>query len=56
MSFDRTIACLIDHTILKPEAIREEVGAVCAEALRFEFAAVCANPFWVPLMAAELKG
>jgi len=56
MNFDRTIARLIDHTILKPEAIREEVKAVCAEALRFEFASVCANAFWVPLLAGELRG
>jgi deoxyribose-phosphate aldolase len=56
MNFDRTIARLIDHTILKPEAIRDEVKTVCAEALRYEFASVCVNAFWVPLVAAELKG
>ena len=56
MNFDRTIARLIDHTILKPEAIRDEVKTVCAEALRYEFASVCVNAFLVPLVAAELKG
>jgi len=56
MSFDRTIARLIDHTILKPEATHAEVWQVCAEALKYEFASVCINPFWVPLVAAELKG
>jgi deoxyribose-phosphate aldolase len=56
MNFDRNIARLIDHTILKPEAIREEVKTVCAEALRFGFASVCVNPCWVPLVAGELKG
>ncbi len=56
MNFDRTIARLIDHTILKPEALREEVKTVCGEALQYEFASVCVNPFWVPLVAAELKG
>jgi deoxyribose-phosphate aldolase len=56
MSFDRTIARLIDHTILKPEAVRDDVKTVCAEALKYEFASVCVNAFWVPLVAAELKG
>ncbi len=56
MSFDRTIARLIDHTILKPDAVRDEVKAVCAEALQYGFASVCVNAFWVPLVAAELKG
>lgn len=56
MNFDRTIARLIDHTILKPEAVREEVRIVCAEALRYEFASVCVNAFWTALVAAELKG
>jgi len=56
MNFDRTIARLIDHTILKADAVREEVKTVCGEALRYEFASVCVNAFWVPLVAAELKG
>jgi deoxyribose-phosphate aldolase len=56
MNFDRTIARLIDHTILKPEATRAEVSKVCAEARQYEFASVCVNPFWVPLVAGELKG
>src|SRR5436305_12213428 len=56
MNFNRNIARLIDHTILKPEATRSEVRQICAEALRFEFASVCVNSFWVPLVAAELKG
>lgn len=56
MNFDRTIARLIDHTILKPEATRAEVRQVCAEALKYEFASVCVNPFWVPFVAKELGG
>jgi len=56
MNFDRNIARLIDHTILRPEAMRSEVKQVCAEALRYEFASVCVNSFWVPLVAAALRG
>ncbi len=56
MNFDRHIARLIDHTILKPEATRAEVRRMCAEALQYEFASVCVNSFWVPLVASELTG
>jgi len=56
MNFDRNIAQLIDHTILKPDATRSEVRQLCAEALRYSFASVCVNSFWIPLVASELKG
>jgi deoxyribose-phosphate aldolase len=55
MSFDRTIARLIDHTILKPEATRDDVRQVCAEAVKFEFASVCVNSFWTKFAAGELR-
>ncbi|WP_394766612.1 deoxyribose-phosphate aldolase [uncultured Paludibaculum sp.] len=53
---DPKVAALIDHTILKPEASRAEVVKVCQEAKQYNFASVCVNPYWVPLVAAELKG
>jgi len=56
MNFDRQIARLIDHTILKPDATRAEVLQVCGEALKYEFASVCVNSFWVPVVAGELRG
>lgn len=56
MNFDRIVARLIDHTILRPEAVRDEVRQVCAEAVKFEFASVCVNAFWTKFVAAELHG
>lgn len=50
------IASLIDHTLLKPEATREQIRQVCREALAHGFASVCVNPVWVPLCASELAG
>jgi deoxyribose-phosphate aldolase len=55
MNFDPAVARLIDHTILKPEATRDEVRQVCAEALKFEFASVCVNSFWTKFVASELR-
>ena len=53
---DPAIAALIDHTILKPEATRADVLKVCSEARQYNFASVCVNPYWVPLVRAELTG
>ena len=53
---DPSIAGLIDHTLLKPEATRDDIVKVCKEARRYNFASVCINPYWVPLVAAQLAG
>jgi len=53
---DASIAALIDHTILKPEATRADVVKVCREARQYGFASVCVNPYWVPVVRAELEG
>ena len=49
------VARLIDHTLLKPEASREQIVALCDEARRFRFASVCVNPAYVPLCAEWLR-
>ncbi len=41
---DIDLATYIDHTILKPSAIPEEVKKVCQEAWRYNFPAVCVYP------------
>ena len=50
------IARLIDHTLLKPEAVEAQIRAVCQEALDYNFASVCVNPTWIPLCADLLAG
>ncbi len=47
---------LIDHTLLKPEATRDEVVKLCEEAKKHRFASVCVNTTWVPLCKAMLSG
>jgi len=53
---DPAIAALIDHTILKADATRADIVKVCREARQYSFASVCVNPYWVPLVRAELAG
>lgn len=50
------IARLIDHTLLRPDATRDEILKLCDEARRYGFASVCVNPYWVPLVASQLSG
>ncbi len=50
------LAGLIDHTLLKPDATREEVEQLCREAAQFCFASVCVNPNWVALCRELLRG
>jgi deoxyribose-phosphate aldolase len=53
---DSAIAPLIDHTLLRPEATRDQIARLCEEARRFRFASVCVNPLWVALCARLLRG
>jgi deoxyribose-phosphate aldolase len=51
----RAAAAMIDHTLLKPDASRDQVERLCREAAFYEFATVCVQPHWVPLCAAILR-
>ena len=47
---------LIDHTLLAPDARKEQIVKLCHEAKEHHFASVCVNPSWIKLCAQELKG
>jgi deoxyribose-phosphate aldolase len=51
-----SVAGMIDHTLLKPDASRKDIETLCREASEFHFATVCVNPTWVALCAALLRG
>jgi deoxyribose-phosphate aldolase len=50
------IAQMIDHTLLKPDATRDQIAQLCYEARKFNFAAVCVNPTHVKLCTQLLQG
>jgi deoxyribose-phosphate aldolase len=52
----QTLAGVIDHTLLKPEATREQVENLCDEAVRYGFACAMVNPVWVPAAVSVLAG
>jgi len=51
-----SISRLIDHTLLRPDAIPAEVEKLCVEAREHSFCTVCINPCYVPLASRVLRG
>lgn len=53
---DAKMASMIDHTLLKPDATREQLIRMCDEAKQYGFATVCVNSANIPLVARQLQG
>jgi deoxyribose-phosphate aldolase len=51
-----SVASMIDHTLLKPDAARKDIEQLCREAADYKFATVCVNPTWVATCAQLLRG
>jgi deoxyribose-phosphate aldolase len=50
-----TVASLIDHTLLRPDATQRNIEELCREAAEYRFATVCVNPVWVRFAARLLE-
>ncbi len=53
---DPSVARMIDHTLLKPDATADQIAQLCFEARKYEFASVCVNPAYVKMCAELLRG
>lgn len=53
---DLSVASMIDHTLLKPDATPDQIAQLCYEARTYGFASVCVNPTHVKLCADLLRG
>lgn len=53
---DKSLARMIDHTLLKPDATADMIAQLCFEARKYHFASVCVNPTHVKLCADLLRG
>ena len=49
------LASLIDHTLLKPEASRQEILRLCKEALDYRFHSVFLLPYYLPIAVKKLS-
>lgn len=52
----KSVAGMIDHTLLKQQASEEQIARICSEAMEYSFASVCVNPSYVKQCAEALKG
>ncbi|MBB6448139.1 deoxyribose-phosphate aldolase [Geomicrobium halophilum] len=50
------LASYIDHTLLKPEATKEDILILCQEAKEHQFATVCIHPYWMTAAVQALEG
>jgi deoxyribose-phosphate aldolase len=53
--YDKKLASMIDHTILRPDAIRKDVEEESRIADRYRFASIIVNSYNVPIVAEVLK-
>lgn len=51
-----SLAAIVDHTLLKPEASRAQVESLCDEAVRYRFACAMVNPVWAGTAVSLLAG
>lgn len=56
LSSVQNLAAVLDHTLLKPDATRNQVLQLCHEAAEYRFACAMVNPNWVQLAASALQG
>ena len=52
----QSLASVIDHTLLKPEATRVQIEHLCDEAARYHFTCVSVNPVWAATAVRALAG
>ncbi|PLR87645.1 deoxyribose-phosphate aldolase [Bacillus sp. V33-4] len=52
----KNVASMIDHTLLKADATKEQIKDLCEEAKQHHFASVCINPAWVKYASELLSG
>ncbi|NMD70652.1 deoxyribose-phosphate aldolase [Bacillus sp. DNRA2] len=52
----KNVAAMIDHTLLKADAKKEQIEVLCQEAKEYSFASVCVNPTWVKYSSQLLAG
>jgi deoxyribose-phosphate aldolase len=56
LSSPKALAAVLDHTLLKADATRDQVLALSAEAAEYGFACAMVNPIWVETAARALAG
>lgn len=53
---DDQLAAMIDHTLLRANATKNEILQTCEEAKTYHTASVCVNSYWAATVSRALKG
>lgn len=56
LTLEKPLSKYIDHTLLKPDAKKEDVEKLCLEAIEYNFASVCVNSCHTSLVSKMLSG
>lgn len=56
LSSSASLAAVLDHTLLRPDATRSQVIQLCEEAAEHRFACAMVNPVWVATAVDALAG
>jgi deoxyribose-phosphate aldolase len=51
-----SLAAIIDHSLLKPDATRQQVENLCNEAARYRFGSIMVTPIWADTAVSLLTG
>ena len=52
----QSLASIIDHSLVRPDATRQQVEKLCSEAVDYHFACVMVNPIWASTAVRMLAG
>jgi deoxyribose-phosphate aldolase len=52
----RSLAAIIDHSLVRPDATRPQVLNLCAETAKYRFACAMVNPVWASTAVGALAG
>jgi deoxyribose-phosphate aldolase len=52
----KSLAAVVDHTLLNPDTTRVQVEALCDEVIRYRFASALVQPIWVSTAVGVLAG
>ena len=52
----QSLAAVIDHTLLKPDATHTQMSTLCSEAISYRLACAMVNPLWAANAVAQLAG
>lgn len=52
----QTLASIIDHSLVRPDATRKQVEKLCNEAAEYRFACVMVNPVFAAAAVSQLSG